>query len=78
MKQQILNRLEMVQKRIRRMIAMVESNKSAPKIIPKIDSAQEELRNIERLILKCHILTVLAQTGLRKNKQQNLLKLCGF
>ena len=60
------------------MITMVESNKSAPKIIPKIDSVQEGLRHIERLILKSHICAVLEQTGLRKNKQESILKLCGF
>ena len=60
------------------MITMVESNKSAPKIIPKIDSAQEELRHIERLILKSRIRAVLERTGLRKNKQERIIKLCGF
>ena len=78
MKQKILNRLEMVQKKIGQMIAMVESNKPVQKIIPKIDSTQEELRSIERLIIKSHICTVLEQTGLRKNEQKSILRLCRF
>lgn len=60
------------------MIVMVEKNKSSEVIIPKIDRAQKELVDIKNLILKCHVLTVLVQAGLRKNKQQKLLKLCGF
>ncbi len=78
MKQEILNRLKSLQKRIRVLIVMVERNKSSEVIIPKIDRAQKELVGIRNLILKCHARTVLAQAGLRKYKQQELLKLCGF
>lgn len=78
MKQEIIKRLGLLQKRIRMMIVMVEKNKSSEVIIPKIDRAQKELVDIKNLILKCHVLTVLVQAGLRKNKQQKLLKLCGF
>ncbi len=41
MKQEILNRLKSLQKRIRGMIVMVERNKSSEVIIPKIDMAQK-------------------------------------
>ena len=78
MKQEIINRLRLLQKRIRMIVVMVERNKSSGVIIPKIDRAQKELADIKNLLLKCHVLTVLVQAGIRKNKQQKLLKLCGF
>lgn len=78
MKQEILRKLEMAQKMIGLMIGMVESNKPDRTIIAKIDHAQEELQDIKNLILKNHLDIILKQAGLRKNKRENLLKLCGF
>lgn len=78
MKRNVIQKLASLEKVIGSVIPLVEHGRPTGIILAKIDSARNELKVVETILLKKHLGTVLERAGVEKRKKHQVLALCGF
>jgi len=68
MKEEIINRLQIVGRKIRRIIKSVERGGNAEEIITQTRKAKKMLLAVRHMILKNHLIKVAEQNGFSKNE----------